>query len=110
LLGCAAVRNIALAPLTAVFGQPRPDVVIMMMDIDDVGWPGAILVPEGEPAPHADDVVAGYSSGAAARLSGSAMPGCPGDVTERRHDDPERAGGSGAISTGSRGAWTRGPA
>jgi lysophospholipase L1-like esterase len=33
---------------------------VLMMGINDVGWPDTILVPEGEPAPSAEDVIAGY--------------------------------------------------
>jgi lysophospholipase L1-like esterase len=31
-----------------------------MMGINDIGWPGTVLVPKGEAAPSADDVIAGY--------------------------------------------------
>jgi hypothetical protein len=31
-----------------------------MMGINDIGWPDTILVPKGEPAPSANDVIAGY--------------------------------------------------
>jgi lysophospholipase L1-like esterase len=43
-----------------VLSQPRADTVILMMGINDIGWPGTLLVPEGEPAPSADDIIAGY--------------------------------------------------
>ncbi len=43
-----------------VLSQPRADTVILMMGINDIGWPDTILVPEGEPAPSADDIIAGY--------------------------------------------------
>jgi lysophospholipase L1-like esterase len=43
-----------------VLSQPRADTVIVMMGINDIGWPGTILVPKGEPAPTAEDVIAGY--------------------------------------------------
>jgi lysophospholipase L1-like esterase len=43
-----------------VLSQPRADTVILMMGINDIGWPDTILVPEGEPAPTADDIIAGY--------------------------------------------------
>jgi lysophospholipase L1-like esterase len=43
-----------------VLSQPRVDTVILMMGINDIGWPDTILVPEGEPAPTAGDIVAGY--------------------------------------------------
>ena len=43
-----------------VLSQARADTVILMMGINDIGWPDTILVPEGEPAPTADDIIAGY--------------------------------------------------
>ena len=43
-----------------VLSQPRADTVVVMMGINDIGWPGTILVPDGEPAPTADDIIAGY--------------------------------------------------
>lgn len=43
-----------------VLEHPRADTVVVMMGINDIGWPGTILVPEGEPAPTAEEVIAGY--------------------------------------------------
>jgi lysophospholipase L1-like esterase len=43
-----------------VLSQPNADTVVLMMGINDIGWPGTILVPKGEPAPSANDVIAGY--------------------------------------------------
>jgi lysophospholipase L1-like esterase len=43
-----------------VLSQPRADTVVLMMGINDVGWPDTILVPKGESAPSAQDVIAGY--------------------------------------------------
>ena len=43
-----------------VLTHPRADTVVLMMGINDIGWPGSLLVPEGEPAPSADDIIAGY--------------------------------------------------
>jgi lysophospholipase L1-like esterase len=43
-----------------VLSQPHADTVILMMGINDIGWPETLLVPAGEPAPSADDVIAGY--------------------------------------------------
>jgi lysophospholipase L1-like esterase len=43
-----------------VLSQPHVDTVILMMGINDIGWPDTILVPAGEPAPTAADVIAGY--------------------------------------------------
>jgi len=43
-----------------VLSQPHADTVILMMGINDIGWPETALVPKGEPAPSADDVIAGY--------------------------------------------------
>jgi lysophospholipase L1-like esterase len=43
-----------------VLSHPHADTVVLMMGINDIGWPGTLLVPEGEPAPTADDIIAGY--------------------------------------------------
>jgi lysophospholipase L1-like esterase len=43
-----------------VLSHPRADSVVLMMGINDIGWPGTLLVPEGEPAPSADAIIAGY--------------------------------------------------
>ena len=43
-----------------VLSQPRADTVVLMMGINDIGWPDTILVPKGEPAPSAEDIIAGY--------------------------------------------------
>ena len=43
-----------------VLSHPHADTVVLMMGINDIGWPGTILVPEGEPAPSAEDIIAGY--------------------------------------------------
>ena len=43
-----------------VLGHPRADTVVLMMGINDVGWPDTVLVPKGEPAPSAEDVIDGY--------------------------------------------------
>jgi lysophospholipase L1-like esterase len=43
-----------------VLSHPRADTVILMMGINDIGWPGTLLVPKGEPAPTAEEVIAGY--------------------------------------------------
>ncbi|NJO35138.1 MAG: SGNH/GDSL hydrolase family protein, partial [Rhodospirillales bacterium] len=43
-----------------VLSQPRADTVVLMMGINDIGWPGTILVPEGEPAPTAEEIIGGY--------------------------------------------------
>ncbi|MFO1073221.1 MAG: SGNH/GDSL hydrolase family protein [Geminicoccaceae bacterium] len=43
-----------------VLSQPHADTVVLMMGINDVGWPDTLLVPQGEPAPSAEDVIAGY--------------------------------------------------
>ena len=34
-----------------VLSQPHADTVVLMMGINDIGWPDTILVPKGEPAP-----------------------------------------------------------
>jgi lysophospholipase L1-like esterase len=43
-----------------VLSHPHADTVVLMMGINDIGWPGTLLVPKGEPAPSAEDVIAGY--------------------------------------------------
>ena len=43
-----------------VLSHPKADTVVVMMGINDFGWPDSPLVPEGEPAPAAEDVIAGY--------------------------------------------------
>ncbi len=43
-----------------VLSHPYADTVVVMMGINDIGWPDSILVPAGEPAPSADDIIAGY--------------------------------------------------
>lgn len=43
-----------------VLSHPRADTVVLMMGINDIGWPGTLLVPAGEPAPSAEDIIAGY--------------------------------------------------
>jgi lysophospholipase L1-like esterase len=43
-----------------VLSQPHADTVVLMMGINDLGWPDTLLVPKGEAAPSADDVIAGY--------------------------------------------------
>lgn len=43
-----------------VLDQAHADTVVLMMGINDIGWPGTLLVPKGEPAPSAEDVIWGY--------------------------------------------------
>ncbi len=43
-----------------VLSHPRADTVVLMMGINDIGWPGTVFVPKGEPAPAAEAVIAGY--------------------------------------------------
>jgi len=43
-----------------VLSHPRADTVVLMMGINDIGWPYTLLVPAGEPAPTVEDIVAGY--------------------------------------------------
>ena len=42
-----------------VLSLPHADTVVLMMGINDIGWPGCILAPH-EPAPSADDIIDGY--------------------------------------------------
>ncbi|WP_218014139.1 SGNH/GDSL hydrolase family protein [Rubellimicrobium roseum] len=43
-----------------VLSHPGVDTVVLMMGINDIGWPDSALVPEGEPAPTAEQVIQGY--------------------------------------------------
>jgi lysophospholipase L1-like esterase len=43
-----------------VLSHPYADTVVVMMGINDIGWPDSPLVPAGEPAPSAEDIIAGY--------------------------------------------------
>lgn len=43
-----------------VLSHPHADTVVVMMGINDIGWPDSPLVPAGEPAPSAEDIIAGY--------------------------------------------------
>ena len=43
-----------------VLSQPLADTVVLMMGINDIGWPDTALVPKGERAPSADDIIVGY--------------------------------------------------
>jgi lysophospholipase L1-like esterase len=43
-----------------VLSHAHADTVVLMMGINDIGWPETILVPKGEAAPTAQDVIAGY--------------------------------------------------
>jgi lysophospholipase L1-like esterase len=42
-----------------VLAQPYADTVVLMMGINDIGWPGCGLAPNDE-EPTADDIIAGY--------------------------------------------------
>jgi lysophospholipase L1-like esterase len=42
-----------------VLAQAKADTVILMMGINDIGWPGTGLAPD-DPAPTADEIIAGY--------------------------------------------------
>jgi lysophospholipase L1-like esterase len=39
-----------------VLSHPHTDTVILMIGINDIGWPGCILAPQ-EPAPSADAII-----------------------------------------------------
>jgi lysophospholipase L1-like esterase len=43
-----------------VLSHPRADTVVLLMGINDIGWPDTLLVPKGEAASSAEDVIAGY--------------------------------------------------
>jgi lysophospholipase L1-like esterase len=42
-----------------VLNQPRADTVVLMMGINDIGWPGSGLALD-DPAPAAEDIIEGY--------------------------------------------------
>lgn len=63
--GCRVLRDRmgdnALARMDRdVLSQDHVDTVVLMMGINDVGWPGTILVPPGEAAPTPEEIIAGY--------------------------------------------------
>ena len=43
-----------------VLSQPRAGTVVVMMGINDIGWPGTELTPKGEPAPGAEALIEAY--------------------------------------------------
>jgi lysophospholipase L1-like esterase len=44
----------------SVLSHPRVSTVVMMMGINDIGWPGRDSVTPADPEPTADDIIAGY--------------------------------------------------
>ena len=44
----------------SVLSHPRVATVVMMMGINDIGWPGAGAITPSDPEPTAQDVIAGY--------------------------------------------------
>jgi lysophospholipase L1-like esterase len=43
-----------------VLSHPKVSTVVLMMGINDIGWPDSVLVPKGEAAPSADQIIVGY--------------------------------------------------
>jgi lysophospholipase L1-like esterase len=43
-----------------VLSQPNVETIVLMMGINDIGWPGSLLSPKTEPAPSAEDIIVGY--------------------------------------------------
>jgi len=43
-----------------VLSHPKVGTVVLMMGINDIGWPDSILVPKGERAPSAEEIIVGY--------------------------------------------------
>lgn len=43
-----------------VLAHPYADTVVVMMGINDIGWPDSPLTPPGTQAPTAEDIIAGY--------------------------------------------------
>jgi lysophospholipase L1-like esterase len=44
----------------SVLGHPRVSTMVMMMGINDIGWPGEGAITPPDPEPSAEDIVAGY--------------------------------------------------
>ena len=44
----------------SVLSHPRVSTVVMMMGINDIGWPGAGAITPTDPEPTADDIITGY--------------------------------------------------
>ena len=44
----------------SVLSHPRVSTVVMMMGINDIGWPGKDPITPSDPEPTAEDVIAGY--------------------------------------------------
>lgn len=44
----------------SVLGHPRVSTVVMMMGINDIGWPGQGAITPSDPEPTANDVIEGY--------------------------------------------------
>ncbi len=44
----------------SVLGHPRVSTVVMMMGINDIGWPGPASTTPTDPEPTADDIIGGY--------------------------------------------------
>ena len=44
----------------SVLSHPRAATVVMMMGINDIGWPGQGSITPADPQPTADDIIAGY--------------------------------------------------
>ena len=44
----------------SVLSHPHVSTVVMMMGINDIGWPGKEAITPSDPEPTADDVIAGY--------------------------------------------------
>jgi lysophospholipase L1-like esterase len=44
----------------SVLSHPRVSTVVMMMGINDIGWPGQGSITPADPQPTADDIIAGY--------------------------------------------------
>jgi lysophospholipase L1-like esterase len=44
----------------SVLSHPKVSTVVMMMGINDIGWPGKDAITPADPEPTAEDVIAGY--------------------------------------------------
>src|SRR5260370_29353759 len=76
-----------------VLDQAHAETVVQDGGINDIGWPGTILVPKGERAPSADDVIVGYQQLITrARTHGMRIVGATLTLTRHRHLEPLAAG------------------
>ena len=95
-----------------VLSQPRAQTVVLMMGINDIGWPSSDLVPTGEAAPSAGDIIEGYRQLASRahmrglRIVGATLTPFEGALTNtpiKGYFDPEKEGKRAAVNAFIRG-------